>query len=402
MTKAPTISTAPSVPTSPELVRTSASALRLAFAGGGTGGHIVPGLHLLGTANEAAARRANAPVVEDVLWFTSGRGVEERVLSGIDRVRGSAAVERVPLPLEPGGGGAPSRSALVLRTPRAVMRARSALVRHRAQVLLGLGGFTALPAVLAARSLGIPVALVEINASPGAATRWLARFSARVFHAWRGTLAASPGAQNVFTGAPLAPEFTRGAPPLEAVERARAELGFDPERPLLLVLGGSQGAAGLNQFARTHAPAIVASGVQVLHQTGPGRSSEGLPSFTGYRAQEYLDPAWRALAASTAVLCRGGASTLAEIAALRRPAVVVPYPHHVDRHQEKNALELGEGVRIVHEERLGVSVRQDLVRLCEPAGANERARMSAALAHAVPLDGGVRILEELAVLARGR
>lgn len=382
------------VPKTAERARSRTSALRLAFVGGGTGGHIVPGLHLLATASEGAC------AIEDVLWFTSGRGVEARVLTGLDRVRGSTAVERVALPLEPEGGGAPTRSALVLRTPRAVVRARAALVRHRAQVLLGLGGFTALPAVLAARSLGIPVALVEINASPGAATRWLARFSTRVFHAWRGTLGSAPSAQHVFTGAPLAPEFTRGAPPLEASERARAELGFDPERPLLVVLGGSQGAAGLNQFVRTHAPAIVASGVQVLHQTGPGRSSEGLPSFTGYRAHEYVDPAWRALAASTAVLCRGGASTLAEVAALRRPAIVVPYPHHPDRHQEKNALELGDGVRIVQEERLGTSVRQDLVRLCDAAGAPERARMAAALERAVPLDGGARILSELAAIAR--
>ncbi|MBI5364095.1 MAG: UDP-N-acetylglucosamine--N-acetylmuramyl-(pentapeptide) pyrophosphoryl-undecaprenol N-acetylglucosamine transferase [Planctomycetes bacterium] len=371
--------------------------LRLALAGGGTGGHIVPGLHLLATATESAPE-----AIADLVWFTSGRAVEERVLAGLERASGRTPAERVPLPLEPEGGGAPSRSALVLRTPRAVVRARAALVQHQAEVVLGLGGFTALPVVLAARSLSIPVALLEINASPGAATRWLARFSKRVLHAWPATMHGAEATRNVLTGPPLAPEFARGAPSVETAARARAELGFDAGRPLLVVLGGSQGASGLNQFVRAHAPGMVASGVQVLHQTGPGRASEGLPAFTGYRAIEYVDPAWRALAASTAVLCRGGASTLAEVAALRRPAVVVPYPHHADHHQEKNAAELGDGVRVVVEERLGLSMRHELVRLCAPAGAAERARMSEALARAMPLDGSAKIRAELEALGRKR
>lgn len=385
--------------------------LRLALAGGGTGGHLVPGLHLLASARADAERATRAEQVHgpggardgapagfsDVVWFTSTRAVEERVLARLSEHAGATSVERVELDLEPKGGGAPSRAGLVLRTPAAVLRARERLVAHKSDVLLALGGFAGLPAVLAARSLRIPVALLELNAAPGAATQWLTRFSARVFHAWPGT-ARNLGARHVHTGPPLAPEFTRGAPPAEAVTRARVELGFDPERPLLVILGGSQGASALNRFASAHAPAIVAGGVQVLHQTGPARSSEGLPAFSGYRAVEYVDPAWRALVAATVVLCRGGASTLAEVAALARPAIVVPYPHHADRHQEKNALELGTGVRIVQEERLNVGARQELLELCDERGRAARDRMSVALRAAVPLDACDRIRAELCAL----
>lgn len=387
-----------------------AGGLRLALAGGGTGGHILPGLHLLAHAQAGHARLPRA--LDDVLWFTSGRAVEDRVLRGALQQSPRIPFERVVLPLEPEGGGAPSRGALVLRTLPAVLCARRALVHHRSQVLLGLGGFTSLPAVLAARSLGIPVALLEINAQPGSATRWLSRSAERVLHAWpstwkRAIAGGNPRRGDVhrWIGPPLSPAFTSRAPgePHEVPEtsaRARAELGFQPARPLLLVLGGSQGSGALNRFMRTHAPALVADGLQVLHQTGPGKLAEAAASFSGYRAVEYLDPVAAALIAATLVLTRGGASTLAEIAALRRPAVVVPYPHHGDHHQERNAEELGLGVRIVSESRLGTALRQELTHLASDAGREERERMSEALRAAVPLDGAARLYAELASIAR--
>lgn len=370
--------------------------LRLAFAGGGTGGHIVPGLHLLAHVRERGALLS--PVLDDVVWFVSGRAIEERVFAGAHDAHTAPGFERVVLELEPHGGGAPSRSTLVLRTPAAILRARSALKRHRCNVLLGLGGFISLPAVLAARSLGIPVALLEINARPGRATRVLTRFSARVFHAWRETVPALNAASHVWIGPPLAPIFAAPACSRQAEECARVELGFHADRPLLLVLGGSQGSQALNRFMRTQAPALVAHGVQVLHQTGPNKLGEGCAEFCGYRAVEFVDPMHRALLAATLVLCRGGASTLAEIAALRRPAIVAPYPHHEDRHQEHNARELGLGVRIVQDGELDVALLDELVRLCGASAAGERAAMRAALAHAVPLDACARLYAGLAEL----
>jgi len=361
-----------------------AAPARLAFAGGGTGGHVVPGLHVLAA--------AGAGGVEDLLWFTSGRVVEERAFAGLDPRQ---ACERVVLRLEPEGGGAPSLAALLARTPPAVLRARAKLKRHGSRALLALGGFTALPAALAARSLGLPVALLEINAAPGRATRWLAPLAARVLHAWSASLPAHAGARHARIGPPLDPRLFAPGPESGP---AREALGFDPQRPLLVVVGGSQGAGALNAFVRAHGAALVAGGLQVLHQTGPGRLAEGLAPRAGYRAVEYVAPMEGALRAATLVLCRGGASTLAELAAVGAPGFVVPYPHHRDRHQERNARELGEGVRVVAEAGLGGELARELARLAGAEGAQERARMRSALRAAVPPGGAERALAELLAL----
>ena len=367
------------------------SGLRIAFAGGGTGGHIVPGRHLLAHGGRA---------VEDVLWFCTGRPVEDKAFAGLADELAPARLERVALRLEPDGGGAPGLGGLAFRTLPAVRAARAALRAHGSQVLVGLGGFTCLPAVLAARTLGIPVALLEINATRGKATRWLAPFSARVFHAWRGTLPSRAGARDVLTGPPLAPSFAAGGVSDEAAASARQKLGFNPQRPLLVVLGGSQGAGALNTFVAQHVGEFGRQAVQVLHQTGPGRLEQGAPERDGYRKVEFVHDVHTTLAAATLVLCRGGASTLAEVAALRKPAWVVPYPHHADRHQERNARELGGGVEIVDESRLVASFARELVQKTLPSGTRELARRSAELASAMPLDAAQRIWNEVAQIAR--
>jgi len=366
--------------------------MRLALAGGGTGGHVVPGLHLL----EHLSARSEVP--EDVLWFSAGRAIEERVLAGFAGRTGGPALERVVLALEPEGSGAPSWLRLMARTTPETRRARRALERHASEVVLALGGYTALPAVLAARTLGIPVVLLEINSVAGKATRALAGLAERVVHAWPASLPRS-GARHRCYGPPLAPAFLERVPDEEESARARERLGFRAADPLLVVLGGSQGAAGLNRFLAAHAAELVRGGLQVLHQTGPGRLGEGAGTLAGYRAHEYLDDVAGVLDAATLVLCRGGASTLAEIAARARPALVVPYPHHRDRHQEHNALALGAGVRVVPEERLDSALVPTLVRLVGPEGARERAAMSRALA-CVPRDGVARLADELLLVAR--
>src|SRR5688572_20932647 len=359
--------------------------MRLALAGGGTGGHLVPGLHLL----EHLRERGATP--EDVVWFSSGRAIEERVLA---RLEPSSTVERVVLALEPEGSGAPSWLRLAVRAAPETRHAESALKQHRSEVLLALGGFTVLPAVLAARSLGLPVVLLELNSVPGRATRALAGLAERVVHAWPTPRASETGRHRCF-GPPLAPAFLGAIADEAASARARVDLGFRADQPLLVVLGGSQGALALNRFLAREAVALTSEGLQILHQAGPGRLSEAAPETRGYRAVEYLDDVPRVLDAATLVLCRGGASTLAEIAARARPALVVPYPHHADRQQEKNALALGGGVRIVPEARLDASLVPVLVRLAGRAGERERAAMSRELFRALPRDGVARLADEL-------
>jgi UDP-N-acetylglucosamine:LPS N-acetylglucosamine transferase len=377
--------------------------LRLAIAGGGTGGHVVPGLHLLDSLQEVIGRAGGpAPRLEDLLWFHSGRRAEERCLKELDRQVGSLGVdlERVVLPIEPEGGGAPSLVRLSQRMVPSFFNARKAMREHRSQVFLGLGGFTTAPAALAARALGIPVVLLEINATAGKATRTLGPFSQRVLHAWRETLPPDrEGKKHQLVGPPVAPRFVPPADRDQARRGAKDDLGFDPDRPLLLVLGGSQGARGLNAFVRNHVSYLLGSGVQVLHQVGPGRRAEGADSLEGYEAIEFLDDVYTALVAADGVLCRGGASTLAEIGAMETPAWVVPYPHHGDQHQVRNARQLSGGVRIVEEQDLDHGRCEELVRFLGAPGAEERERMRHHLREAVPADAAQRVWTELEELA---
>jgi UDP-N-acetylglucosamine--N-acetylmuramyl-(pentapeptide) pyrophosphoryl-undecaprenol N-acetylglucosamine transferase len=353
----------------------------------------VPGLHLL-DAIPAVERPA------DVVWFTSGRAVEERVLGAARSRLAHLPFQRVALELEPRGGGAPSRSRLVLHTPSAVLVARKQLVAHRSDVLVGLGGFTSLPAVLAAKSLAIPIVLLEVNAHAGAATRWLSRFATRVAHAWQATLPPGGDARHRFVGPPLAPGYARHAAASEedrarAAREARVAFGFDPQRPVLVVLGGSQGSSALNTFVRTHLVSFGAAGLSVLHQTGPAKLGEAAPARSGYRAVEYVEDVHQALASATVALVRGGASTLAEVAAMRVPCFVAPYPGHADMHQVKNAAELGLGARIVHDSELNADARDVILSLALETGAVRRLEMQRALERAVPTDAASRLWQEI-------
>lgn len=371
-----------------------ARGLRLALAGGGTGGHIVPGRHLV------AALLARSALAE-LVWFTAGRPIEERVLAGLADELGALPFERLALALEPPGGGAPSLLRLLRRSLPETLAARRALRRLRPDVVLALGGYTVLPVVLAAAWERLPIALLEINAVAGRATRTLAPVADRIFHAWRASLPApgSSGAaqRHLHTGAPLGPAFQAPGQPADRAA-ARLELGFDPARALLVVLGGSQGALGLNRFLARQAAALVAGGLAVLHQVGPGRLAEAGPGIPGYRPVEYIDDVAGALRAATLVVCRGGASTLAEVAALGTPAIVVPYPHHADHHQERNALELGDGVLLQAEDGLDATTVVEWLELAGEAGRERRAAMRNALTQALPRDATERITSELLAL----
>ena len=384
----------------PEPLAPELGALRLAIAGGGTGGHVVPGLHLLDALHEGLDGVEGR--LDDLLWFHSGRRAEDRCMAELDRHPAAPDLERIVLELEPQGGGAPSWRLLGRRILPAILKARRALAMHRTQVVLGLGGFTTAPAALAARSLGIPVVLLEINATAGKATRALGPLCQRVLHAWRETLPPGrEGQKHQLVGPPVSPGFKPPTVPDREQAEAKDDLGFDPARPLLVVLGGSQGARGLNAFIRQHVSFLLGSGVQVLHQVGPGRRTEGADDLEGYAAVEFLDDVRLALVAADGVLCRGGASTLAEIGAVGTPAWVVPYPHHVDNHQVRNARQLCGGVRIVDEQDLDHGRCEELVRFLGEPGETERQLMRHHLREAVPVDAARRVWSELAGLSDG-
>jgi UDP-N-acetylglucosamine--N-acetylmuramyl-(pentapeptide) pyrophosphoryl-undecaprenol N-acetylglucosamine transferase len=288
----------------------AAAAPTVVVAGGGTAGHIEPALAL------ADAVRRLRPDAEIVALGTE-RGLENTLVPA--RGYPLELIPPVPLPRKP--------TADLLRLPLkvrdSVRRTRAVLDRVGADVVVGFGGYVALPAYLAARGR-VPIVVHEANKHPGLANRVGARFARDVAVAVPGT--ALPGARVV--GIPLRRSITTlDRAGLRA--EARAHFGLDPEAPTLLVFGGSQGARSINTAVAGAAKDFADAGIGVLHAHGP-KNTLAVQEFPGkppYVPVPYLERMDLAYAAADVVLCRSGAMTVAEVSAVGLPAVFVPLPH---------------------------------------------------------------------------
>lgn len=309
------------------------------FAGGGTGGHLFPGVAVA----EELARRA--PESRVLLARTQKDAVARHGLA--------CTLETVPVqsprtPSNPLGypiwGG---------RLAAAVHRSTAVLRGHRPHVVVGLGGYGSVAPVLAARALGVPVILLEQNAVPGKATRMLSWFGAITAASFPGMGGAVRG-KVVETGNPI----RRTVLDRRAAHRA---FGLSTAAPVLLVAGGSLGASGLNRRVADGIPSLVRAtggldagddGVpwarfQVIHAAGSDDEAirlSRLYAAAGVRAcvRAFFDDMGAVYGTADAFLGRAGGTTIAELAAAGLPAIFVPYPHHADHHQEKNALPLAE------------------------------------------------------------
>jgi UDP-N-acetylglucosamine--N-acetylmuramyl-(pentapeptide) pyrophosphoryl-undecaprenol N-acetylglucosamine transferase len=284
------------------------SSPRIVVAGGGTAGHIEPALNL------ADAVRRLDPSAEITALGTT-KGLDTTLIPA----RGYALELVPPVPL-PRKLGRP-----LFATPgkvrEAVAAAGAVLDRHRAEVVVGFGGYVAVPAYLAARRRGIPIVVHEANARPGLANRGASRMTTHVFTATpRGQLP-----HGTVIGIPLRPaisQLDRAA--LRAEARSRFDL--DPDAPTLLVFGGSQGARSINWAAAGAAEGLRAAGVQVLHVIGPNNTVDVPQGAPPYVTVPYVEEMRFAYAAADFALCRCGAMTCAEVAAVGLPAAFVPYP----------------------------------------------------------------------------
>jgi len=295
---------------------------RFVLAGGGSGGHVNP---LLATAAQLRARG------HEVSAVGTAEGIETDLVprAGVEL----DLIDRVPLPRRP--------NAAAVRFPRDYARATSQAARiisaRQADAVVGFGGYVSTPVYRAARKAGVPVVVHEANARPGFANKYGARFAAAVAVTFPGT--DLPHA--TVTGLPLRPQIAELAATLAsprdrgaAVASARAALGWDADAAVLLVTGGSLGAASLNAAVVGCVEALVRHGIHVLHLTGVGKSQEAerakgdLPAElrASYQVSEYAHDMSAALAAASAVLCRAGANTVSEVTALRLPALYVPLP----------------------------------------------------------------------------
>ena len=295
---------------------------RVAIACGGTGGHLFPGLAVA----EELMHHGCA-----VTLLISPKDVDQQA------VKSATGVKVVTLPAV--GLSQGSRLAFLRGFWESYCTARVIFKAEQPEAVLAMGGFTSAPPVLVGKFVGARVFLHESNTIPGRANRWL---SWVIHQAFVGFGEASPRlhARSIkITGTPVRAEFK----PTDATV-CRHALGLDPQRPVLLVTGGSQGASGLNQLVIDALPLLAKKlpELQLFHLAGPSDTSkvEEAASAVGIKAvvHPFFAKMHLALGAASVAVSRAGASSLAELAAMRVPAILVPYPAATDDHQQHNAL----------------------------------------------------------------
>lgn len=325
------------------------------LAGGGTAGHVNP---LLAVADSLREREPQSTV----LVLGTKEGLEARLVP--ERGYELLIVDKVPFPRRP------NRQALVFpaRLRKAIAQVRAHIREHKADVVVGFGGYASAPAYVAARRERVPFVVHEANAKPGLANVLGARSAAGIGVAFEGT----PLKGGEVVGMPLRREIVnldRAAMRSEAA----AHFGLDAARPVLLAFGGSLGALRLNQALADSWRDVLASGWQLLHVTGE-RSDLVDPQAPGYVMRRYVDRMDLAFALADLIVSRAGAATVSEISALGIPAVYVPYAVGNGEQRLNAASAVGAGAAILLEDAgfTGDTVRDTVVPLL-----SDRARIEA-------------------------
>jgi UDP-N-acetylglucosamine--N-acetylmuramyl-(pentapeptide) pyrophosphoryl-undecaprenol N-acetylglucosamine transferase len=366
--------------------------LHLLIAGGGTGGHLFPGLAV------AEVARERIPGVR--IRFVGGMRLEARVLTDAGWPFDTVAAR--PLPRRLGLG----QFAALAVNAAGSLQALGLLRRAHPDAVLATGGYVCGPVGLAAVLLGIPLVLQEQNALPGLVNFWLARWAQAI--SVPAPMRGFPADRVAVTGVPVRPGVLQGDR-----RRARRTFGLEPERFTVLVLGGSQGALTLNRAIDEAATLMMYEPIQVLHQTGR-EHLEWVRKDIGHRehigppvirqvALPFIEQMGEAYAASDLVLCRAGASTLAEVTAWGLPAILVPYPYAAGAHQDANARRLAEAgaAEVIPDASLtGLRLAEVLRGFLQDPGRREAmAEGSRSLARP---DAAERVLDLLLLAARRR
>ena len=293
------------------------------FAGGGSGGHISPALAI-------GERLVELDPSVRTVFICSTRTIDTTMLA-------EANVDYKPIP----GAPFPARPRGLARFARGWVRSRKAaraeMEHRRIERVVAMGGFIAAPVVSAARRAGAPVTLINLDDPPGKANRWIARRCDHVLSAIE--ITDRPHFAERVVGMPI----RRSAVASAAPQACRAGLGLDPDLPTLLVTGASQGARSINGLVAAMAAAEpdLFDGWQVLHLTGAGDESQARASWdrAGVAAtvHPFLHGMGAAWGAADLSVSRAGASSVAEAWANAVPTLFLPYPHHGDRHQHRNA-----------------------------------------------------------------
>jgi len=368
---------------------TTGSALRVVIAGGGTGGHLYPGLAV---AREILRRRPEA----NVSFAGTARGLEARIVPRegfeLDMIR-SAGLK---------GKSIGSRLRGLGLIPLGLADAWRIVSRRRPHVVIGVGGYSAGPVVLVAAGRGVATMVLEQNAVPGLTNRLLSRWVRAAAVNFESTLSFFRG-KGFVAGNPVRPEF------LEKFEVRSSKFELDSpasQAPRVLVLGGSQGAHAINLAMVPAVAELRRRKIQldVVHQTGERDLAAVRAGYEGAgihaRAEAFLDPVLTDMREADVVICRAGATTLAELAALGLPAILVPLPGATDNHQFKNADALARaGAAVVIEQRdlAGATLADALAGLL--GDPSRLAAMSLAMRTFAKPDAASRIVDKVLELS---
>jgi len=378
--------------------------VRVLIAGGGTGGHLYPGIAL---ARELMRRDAST----EVTFVGTAQGIEARVLPrepfALDLIRVAGLK----------GKSRRERARGFLLLPVAAADAWRVLSKRRPDVVIGVGGFASGPVLALAAVRGYPTMLLEQNAVPGITNRLLARVVRAAAVNFETALAYFPRTGFV-AGNPVRPEFfpaqseekhDASARPFDSVDSASGvslAQGKPPDAARLLIFGGSQGAHAINVAMVEAASRLAASGIRlaITHQTGErdldlvraAYANAGLEA----RVEAFIYEIDREMKAADVVICRAGATTLAELAASGTPAILVPLPNSTDDHQRKNAAVVAQaGAAVALEERdlTGDTLAATITGLV--GDAERRRRMVIAARQLARPDAASRIADRVEQLA---
>ena len=333
----------------------------VAIACGGTGGHLFPGLAV---ADRLLIRGC------DVLALVSPKEVDQQAIKTV------VGIQVATLPAV--GMTRRNLPGFFLGCWRSYRASRRCFRDRPPQVVLAMGGFTSAAPVLAGRACGAITFLHESNTIPGKANRWLAHFVDQAFVGFAETAGRLHHHNILCTGTPVRPQFQPGD-----ASGCRVALGLEPARPLLLVMGGSQVASGINEGIIAALPILrrEVPELQFLHLTGPNDLEKVRSAYEAAQAKAMVRPFLSemelALGAADVAVSRAGASSMAELAAMRVPALLIPFPAATDNHQYYNAkayVEAGAAILLNQNSRDDTALASSLVRLFADATRREAMR----------------------------
>jgi UDP-N-acetylglucosamine--N-acetylmuramyl-(pentapeptide) pyrophosphoryl-undecaprenol N-acetylglucosamine transferase len=324
--------------------------MRLVIAGGGTGGHLFPALAV------ARAVRAEEPEA-DILFVGTEHGLEARLIPKTEfpirfisarGMRGTGITQTI------------KGAALI---PWGVVQSVSILRKYKPDIVLGVGGYASGPTLAAALLMGIPTAIQEQNSVMGTTNRILAKLVGTVFTAWEQTEPMTDPEKTIVAGNPIRSELVE-------VQREDSATVRDDQRLHVLVFGGSQGARSINLAVSNNIDQLgdETNQVALIHQTGRDwiddvRDAYALAGFDA-DVREFIDDMGSVYEWADLVVCRAGASSLAEITALGKPAILVPYPYAIGDHQAKNAavLERNGAAKVIPDSKLQNGALVNVIR----------------------------------------